>query len=36
LIAEEVEEVYPDMVAHSADEQIETVQYQKLEPRIRN
>jgi hypothetical protein len=36
LIAEEVEEVYPDLVAHSADGRIETVQYQKLEPMLLN
>jgi hypothetical protein len=30
LIAEEVDEVYPDLVAHSADGQIETVKYQVL------
>ena len=31
LIAEEVAEVYPDLVAHSADGQIETVKYQVLD-----
>ncbi|SPE37845.1 exported hypothetical protein [Candidatus Sulfopaludibacter sp. SbA3] len=36
LIAEEVEEVYPDLVAHSADGRIETVQYQKIEPLLLN
>jgi hypothetical protein len=30
LIAEEVAEVYPDMVVRSADGQIETVKYQDL------
>ena len=32
LIAEEVAEVYPDLVARSADGQIETVKYQLLDP----
>jgi hypothetical protein len=36
LIAEEVAEVYPDMVAHSADGQIETVKYQLLDPMLLN
>ena len=36
LIAEEVEEVYPDLVAHSADGQIETVKYQVLAPMLLN
>jgi hypothetical protein len=31
LIAEEVAEVYPDLVARSADGQIETVKYQALD-----
>ena len=31
LIAEEVEEVYPDLVAHSAEGQIESVKYQVLD-----
>src|ERR1041384_4542177 len=30
LIAEEVAEIYPDLISRSADGQIETVQYQKL------
>ena len=34
LIAEEVAEVYPDMVARSADGQIETVKYQLLDPML--
>lgn len=36
LIAEEVEKVYPDMVAHSADGQIETVKYQVLDSMLLN
>lgn len=32
LIAEEVAEIYPDLVVRNADGQIETVQYQKLTP----
>jgi Chaperone of endosialidase len=36
LIAEEVADVYPDMVAHSADGQIETVKYQLLDPMLLN
>jgi hypothetical protein len=36
LIAEEVAEVYPDMVARSADGQIETVKYQLLDPMLLN
>lgn len=36
LIAEEVAEVYPDMVARSADGQIETVKYQMLDPMLLN
>jgi hypothetical protein len=36
LIAEEVAEVYPDLVAHSADGQIETVKYQVLDPMLLN
>ena len=36
LIAEEVAEVYPDLVAHSADGQIETVKYQVLGPMLLN
>jgi hypothetical protein len=36
LIAEEVEELYPDLVAHSADGQIETVQYWKLDAMLLN
>jgi len=36
LIAEEVDEVYPDLVAHSADGQIETVKYQVLGPMLLN
>ena len=36
LIAEEVETVYPDLVAHSADGQIETVQYQKINAMLLN
>ena len=36
LIAEEVGEVYPDLVVRGADGQIETVQYQKLTPMLLN
>jgi ubiquinone biosynthesis protein UbiJ len=36
LIAEEVAEVYPDLVAHSADGQIETVKYQALDSMLLN
>jgi hypothetical protein len=36
LIAEEVEEVYPALVAKTADGQIQTVQYQKLTPMLLN
>ena len=36
LIAEEVETVYPDLVAHSADGQVETVQYQKINAMLLN
>lgn len=36
LIAEEVAEVYPGLVAHSADGQIETVMYQHLPPMLLN
>jgi hypothetical protein len=36
LIAEEVAEVYPDLVAHSADGQIETVKYQVLDVMLLN
>jgi hypothetical protein len=36
LIAEEVAEVYPDLVARNKDGQIETVQYQKLTPMLLN
>jgi trimeric autotransporter adhesin len=36
LIAEEVAEVYPDLVAHSVDGQIETVKYQLLDPMLLN
>jgi len=36
LIAEEVAEVYPDMVARSADGQVETVRYQLLDPMLLN
>lgn len=36
LIAEEVEEVNPDLVARSADGQIETVKYQLLDPMLLN
>jgi hypothetical protein len=36
LIAEEVAEVYPDLVARSADGQIESVKYQLLDPMLVN
>jgi len=36
LIAEEVAEVYPDLVAHSTDGQIETVKYQVLDSMLLN
>ncbi len=36
LIAEEVAQVYPDLVANGADGRIETVQYQKLTPMLLN
>jgi len=36
LIAEEVAEVYPGLVAHTADGQIETVKYQFLAPMLLN
>jgi hypothetical protein len=36
LIAEEVEEVYPELVAHSADGKIETVKYQVLDSMLLN
>ena len=36
LIAEEVAEVYPDLVARSADGQIEPVKYQLLDPMLLN
>ena len=36
LIAEEVAEVYPDLVVTDADGQIQTVQYQKLTPMLLN
>ena len=36
LIAEEVAEVYPDMVTRSADGQLETVKYQVLGPMLLN
>jgi hypothetical protein len=36
LIAEEVAEVYPDLVAHSADGQVETVKYQVLDSMLLN
>jgi hypothetical protein len=36
LIAEEVAEVYPDLVAHSADGQIEAVKYQLLDAMLLN
>jgi TolA-binding protein len=36
LIAEEVAEVYPDLVVKDAEGQIQTVQYQKLTPMLLN
>jgi len=36
LIAEEVAEVYPDLVAHSADRQVESVKYQVLDSMLLN
>ena len=36
LVAEEVAEVYPDMVVKDADGQVQTVQYQKLTPMLLN
>jgi hypothetical protein len=36
LIAEEVEQVYPDLVAHLADGEVETVQYQKINAMLLN
>ncbi len=36
LIAEEVAELYPDLVSRNAEGQIETVQYQKLTPMLLN
>ncbi len=36
LIAEEVDEVYPELVAHSADGKIETVKYQVLDSMLLN
>ena len=36
LIAEEVDKVYPDLVAHDNDGNIETVQYHKLTPMLLN
>ena len=36
LIADEVEKVYPDLVAHSADGQIESVKYQVLDSMLLN
>ena len=36
LIAEEVAEIYPDLVARSADGQIESVKYQVLDPMLLN
>jgi len=36
LIAEEVAEVYPDLVVRNKDGQVETVQYQKLTPMLLN
>ena len=36
LIAEEVEKVYPDLVAHSADGRIESVKYQVLDSMLLN
>ena len=36
LIAEEVDEVFPDLVVKGADGQLETIQYQKLTPMLLN
>ena len=36
LIAEEVAQVYPDLVVKGADGKVETVQYQKLTPMLLN
>jgi hypothetical protein len=36
LIAEEVAEIYPDLVARSADGQVESVRYQLLDPMLLN
>lgn len=36
LIAEEVEEVYPELIAHSADGQIQSVKYQMLDSMLLN
>ncbi|MBI3229609.1 MAG: tail fiber domain-containing protein, partial [Burkholderiales bacterium] len=36
LIAEEVSQVFPDLVVHGKDGQIETVQYHKLVPMLLN
>jgi hypothetical protein len=36
LIAEEVEAIYPDLVAHLADGQVETVQYHKINAMLLN
>jgi hypothetical protein len=36
LIAEEVAEIYPDLVARSADGEIETVKYQVLDSMLLN
>ena len=36
LIAEEVNEIYPGLVAHGLDGQIETVMYQHLPPMLLN
>jgi hypothetical protein len=36
LIAEEVEKIYPDLVAHDAEGKVETVQYRKLIPMLLN
>jgi hypothetical protein len=36
LIAEEVADVYPDLVARSADGQVESVRYQLLDPMLLN
>jgi hypothetical protein len=36
LIAEEVADVYPNLVTHLADGEVETVQYQKLTPMLLN